>query len=133
MGTNYYWHEKPPCETCGHDRGEEKHIGKSSAGWCFSLHVYPEDSINDLPDWVALFNKTGSYIKDEYGDLIPIREMLETINNRSWERDKKYAFDYAANYAEPGPKGLVRHRICETNRCVKQGEGTWDCITGYFS
>ena len=38
MGTNYYWQESEPCAACG--RGyEQVHVGKSSAGWCFSLHV----------------------------------------------------------------------------------------------
>lgn len=50
MGTNYYLHTKPDCECCG--RGfEPLHIGKSSGGWCFSLHVMPEDNINTLDDW----------------------------------------------------------------------------------
>lgn len=133
MGTNFYWHEKPPCESCGQDCGEEKHIGKSSGGWCFSLHAYPEDNINDLADWMPILKKSGSYIKNEYGDPVTVDELLDTITNRSWERSSEYAFDYAGNYAEPGPNGLVRHRVCNTNRCVKQGEGTWDCITGDFS
>jgi len=38
LGTNYYWQESEPCAACG--RGyEQVHVGKSSAGWCFSLHV----------------------------------------------------------------------------------------------
>ncbi len=50
MGTNYYLHEKPDCECCGRPF-EALHIGKSSSGWCFSLHVMPEDMINTLDDW----------------------------------------------------------------------------------
>ena len=42
MGTNYYFEDSSEvCECCG--RGAESlHIGKSSGGWCFSLHVMPE-------------------------------------------------------------------------------------------
>lgn len=38
MGTNYYLHSQDPCEHCGRSY-PELHIGKSSAGWVFALHV----------------------------------------------------------------------------------------------
>lgn len=52
MGTNYYAEYQPPCPTCGR-QDPPLHIGKSSAGWCFSLHVIPELGLNDWPEWEA--------------------------------------------------------------------------------
>jgi len=45
MGTNYYLvkNERPPCPCCERTYVQERlHIGKSSGGWCFALHVIPE-------------------------------------------------------------------------------------------
>lgn len=130
MGTNYYLFEKPPCSECARPF-ERKHIGKSSAGWCFTLHVAPEDGINDLDDWRLEFAKPGVTIKDEYGTEVDVDGMICVITERSWSRRYKDNFDYAGNHAEPGPNGLVRHRLdCF---CVKHGSGTWDCVLGEFS
>ena len=132
MGTNYDWHRNP-CEKCGH--GEILHIGKSSAGWCFSLHIIPEEGINDLSDWEKVWDSEEGKIFDEYNNEILIIEMLDIIKNRS---SPKQEFNtqrtegwYMENSACPGPNGLVRHRI--GRYCVKHGEGTWDCIPGEFS
>src|SRR5450631_1105933 len=37
MGTNYYL-QLPGCDHCNR-AGDRLHIGKSSGGWCFALHV----------------------------------------------------------------------------------------------
>jgi len=131
MGTNYYLHteEKNKCEHCGRaDHATVQHIGKSSGGWCFSLHVVPEEGINDLDDWRALW-KEGR-ILDEYGNSISIADMEKIITERSWGA-RSNDFDYARNHAEPGPHGLVRHSVGQY--CIKQGAGTWDCMIGDFS
>lgn len=132
MGTNYYLKldGNDKCEHCGRsDSGETFHIGKSSAGWCFSLHVIPERGINDLCDWLPLFDK--GQIEDEYGTQISIAEMIDKISNRSWSGNKEHdpSF-YSLNQAQPGPNGLLRHQI--SWHCVKHGEGTWDCVVGEF-
>jgi hypothetical protein len=135
MGTNYYWYEKPACECCGRSY-EPKHIGKSSGGWCFSLHVIPEDEINDLPDWKKLWLTPGSFILDEYGRKFKSQEMKDIITNRAWTIKKPEIggklFDYKSNYAEPGPNGLVRHTVDKIH-CIGHGNGTWDLIIGEFS
>jgi hypothetical protein len=111
MGTNYYYHEKPPCECC--DRPfEPLHIGKSSAGWCFSLHVIPEQDINSLDDWRRKWLARGVII-DENGRKVTPEQMLDVITNRSH------------------PRGLSRHEVGP--HCVAHGEGTWDLIPGWFS
>lgn len=66
MGTNYYLQEKPPCDKCGREF-ERLHIGQSSAGWCFALHVIPELGINNLADWKKRWEEHPSVIRDEYG------------------------------------------------------------------
>lgn len=136
MGTNYYIYSKP-CPTCG--RADEiYHIGKSSGGWCFSLHVDPVNGINDLSDIKKLWK--GKIIKDEYGDEISKQGMLKLITKRSCPRDDNDApYGYRSwedfhwrNNSCPGLNGLVRHRI-EEGHCIGHGEGTWDLIVGEFS
>lgn len=132
MGTNYYYHDKPDCEHCGRPH-EPLHIGKSSRGWCFSLRVHPEHGINELSDWLPLWAKKGTHIRDEYGEIVLSDEMERIITDR--ERPKTSEFwdeeTYRRNFAEPGPENLVRHSI--GNGCVKHGAGTWDCIDREFS
>lgn len=131
MGTNYYWHEKEACPTCKREY-EPLHIGKSSGGWHFALHVISEIGVNDLEDWLILWQKPGSYIIDEYGQEISFNEMKSIITERSWEVKSNWTpGKYHSNHAEPGLNGLARHVI--GLGCVKHGAGTWDCIEGEFS
>ena len=113
------------------------HVGKSSLGWCFSLHVIPERGINTLTDWVEIFIDPERVLVDEYLDEVGLVEMMRIITARSkaepvmWDADTM-----ARNHAEPGPNNLVRHRLDLEERgqgCVRHGEGTWDYITGEFS
>lgn len=122
MGTNYYYHANKTnyCPHCGRGDDEPKHIGKSSAGWCFALHVYPEDGIHDLLDWERLFDEPNAVIKNEYGEVIKRLEMVQIITKRSW-----------IGTLGPGPNNLLRCRLGDG--CIKHGEGTWDCVVGEFS
>lgn len=133
MGTNYYWHAKPECSECGHEC-QGVHIGKSSGGWCFGLHVYPEDGIHELQDWILnRFNTPGSYIRDEYGDKVTREDMLKTITERWWQNTGHRNAQYlASNHAVEGPRGLMRHAI-DPRFCIGHGEGTWDLMIGEFS
>lgn len=114
MGTNYYLHNKPDCECCGRPF-EPLHIGKSSRGWCFSLHVMPADNINTLNDWRELWNKEGAFIRDECNEKIPIHIMEQIITERKWKNCD-----------------AERHKI-DGVHCIGHGEGSWDYITGEFS
>lgn len=140
MGTNFYHYAKPPCPTCGHE-DEPRHIGKSSAGWCFSLHVYPDEGINDYADWSARF--ASGVIKDEYGDALTADEMRKRITNRwgrdewpdGWAQRSGYASEedfHDRNYSERGPRGLLRAKV-DMRHCIGHGEGSWDLIVGDFS
>ena len=115
MGTNFYLYEER-CPECGHQ--DRLHIGKSSIGWCFSLHVMPHAGINDLIDWIRLFLVEGRYIENQFGELIETADMLERIMCRE-------------SYALTG-KELRRHDI-DGFHCIGHGEGTWDLIQGEFS
>jgi hypothetical protein len=143
MGTNYYWvDQKDVCAHCGRgDIAEEIHIGKSSGAWCFSLHVYPLEGIQDLGGWIERFLKPGSFIKDENGKRVSPEDMLKIIRDRNGKPDRfegdpplfysSWDECYRVNHAEPGPNGLLRHKI--EHICIGHGEGTWDLIDGEFS
>lgn len=133
MGTNYYWYEWPPCPTCEREY-EPRHIGKSSFGWCFSLHVYPEDDITDLSRWTVLWTKRGTHIRDEYGKSVTKGEMLAIVTEREGRHEAAdwTPAEYASNSAESGPNGLARHQVDGTH-CIGHGAGTWDLIVGEFS
>ena len=117
-------------------RGTEDciHIGKSSMGWCFSLHVVPELGINNIEDWIRMFIEPDRIIINEYQEIIPFDKMMGVITARSrpdpctWDAER-----LVRNYAELGPGNLIRHRIDPENGCVGHGEGMWDYITGDFS
>jgi len=141
MGTNYYWTEEPCPNPCKHCKDESRmHIGKSSGGWCFALHVYPEQGINTLGDWKVMFAQPGSRITNEYGDTVPVHEMLRIITERSWKRESNTVpYGYASevdfarrNSARIGPNGCWRHAV-DGVHCIGNGDGTWDYIAGEFS
>lgn len=134
MGTNYYLH-KNVCQCCG--RSEETlHIGKSSAGWHFSLHIMPEENIASLADWKKLWSISENIIKNEYGIVIGPDEMVDTITKRSWKNNldnlphgyKSREEFHRQNYSEPGLNGLLAHRYRATRT-----DGTYDLIEGEFS
>lgn len=132
MGTNYYLHKQtfPACECCGRPAEVERlHIGKSSGGWCFLLHVEPEEGIHDLLDWVALWRSPGALIRDEYGRETSPEKMLCTIVSRGGEIGASVPLIRGGG--EPGPRGLFRTPIAGT--CIGHGEGTWDLKVGEFS
>ena len=132
MGTNYYWRANVGT------RRVQYHVGKSSGGWCFALHVLPEHGINSLEDWKRLFDQPGSLIVDEYEQEVPIAEMLRVITERKalrgirqpvWTAER---FRQNHRHAEPGPNGLAR-AVVDGRYCVGHGEGTWDLVPGEFS
>lgn len=121
MSTRYYLHL--PTETL--------FIGKSSAGWCFSLHGIPERGLNDLDDWWRLMRTAGE-IRDEYGLALTVQELMRVITERAWPYGPDHdAVYYARNSAVPGPNRLMRHAL--SSQCVKHGAGTWDVLVGEWS
>jgi hypothetical protein len=132
MGTNYYAQGYGPCPICGHTPAP-LHIGKSSAGWCFSLHVIPELGLHDWPDWEDYLAQPRVTITDEYQDTMSLEDLRLVVMARQWPADRtQSATWYAENAAEPGPAGLARARV-DGRHCVGHGAGTWDLICGEFS
>lgn len=157
MGTNYYFRPDSPLnasirileeynENNIHAKAlellreareaEEIHIGKSSGGWCFSLHV--TDTIRSLEDWKSTWAE-GGVIRDEYNVEYTPEEMLQVITGRSRPEPVKALDPYyksvedllEKNHAELGPNNLLRHKIGP--HCCGHGDGTWDLIEGEFS
>jgi hypothetical protein len=112
MGTKYYMIYNA-CASCG--RGEETlHIGKSSAGWVFSLNTHPEAGIESLDDWRAAW--ANCPIKNEYGERITPQEMERVITQReAWQG-----------------RQLSRHTV-DGRHCIARGDGTFDLMRGEFS
>jgi hypothetical protein len=142
MGTNYYLiHTANACAKCGRSDETRRHIGKSSAGWCFLLHVEPQNGIADLPDWEDLWSRPDTRIEDEYGKALTPADMRLVIMARSgrpfdergpwtgWGYDGEADF-HGKNHSERGPNGLLRHRI--DHYCIGHGAGTWDLLVGEF-
>ena len=143
MGTNYYATFEPPCPYYGRG-GEELHIGKSSGGWCFSVHVelnnptYP----HSWEDWLTWLKDSEMAIRDEYGTAVTLGELERIVTDRkSYAPTKPFVADgryhdedewMLKNHATPGPFGLARHAIGD-GLCVAHGAGTWDCLEGEFS
>lgn len=148
MGTNYTLvyptTESVECHCCGHVSQKQKtyHLGKSSWGWCFSLHVSPELGLNTFDDVFAEILSSEGYIENEYGDKVELGEFVSIVKERSSpksfdERDwwafsytSEYDFHYK-NHSLRGPNNLLRHKV-DGVHCIGHGEGTWDYITGEF-
>ncbi len=106
------------------------------------MYEYKEDRIlpQSLDNWKKLFESDELEIYNEYEDLLTMSEMLSCITDRSWSGKRarpptgypSLKQFYADNCAEPGPMGLLRHRI-ERGHCIGHGEGTYDLIVGEFS
>ncbi len=134
MGTNYYavkgeW--LPEVSDWGHPlygliqegsgRPAVIHIGKSSYGWCFSLHVMPQHGISNLGDWKMLVERLlgeGWRIEDEYREVVALDELWKVVERVDWERQDG--------------RPLKRHMVDETH-CIGNGEGFYDYIVGVFS
>lgn len=129
MGTNYYL-ETECCPSCKRPK-DRLHIGKSSGGWCFSLHVDAGEGITSLADWQTLWSQPEARIVDECGVVITPAEMLRTITDRSWPNKRDVDTRYLdMNHAVIGPNGLLRHRL--GSHCIGHGEGTYDLLPGEF-
>lgn len=135
MGTNYFAAKIEPgsyCDCCGRFDVEEKiHIGKSSIGWCFSLHVIPEKNLNSLDDWKEYLKRKDIEILDEYGGIYGEEELVNIITKRKRDDTLDWSQEMLdKNSAELGPNNLARHKLGD--HCVAHGDGPWDLITGEF-
>lgn len=102
MGTNYYARTNI-CPHCGHY--DERHIGKSSAGWTFSFHGYrpsvldeQEPLLDSWNAWKDYLQQPGVKIFDECGDEVSCDAFVKMV-----EAKKSEAFNHTTycrqNYA----------------------------------
>jgi hypothetical protein len=135
MGTNYYMVKGQHIPETDYDHPlngllrdgtgvcAKIHIGKSSGGWCFSLHVMPEHGIHNLQDWKALVERLladGWRIEDEYREIIT-QDVLWDVVERAGER-----------WVRRDGRPLMRHLVDESH-CIGNGEGLYDYVLGHFS
>ena len=82
MGTNYY-HRINICEHC--NRYNERHIGKSSAGWQFSFQGYRVEqhcpAIMSFEDWKRELQAEGK-IFDENGKETSYEEFVKLVEDK---------------------------------------------------
>ena len=111
MGTNYYL-----TNTFDQIEGKEPlHIGKSSYGWAFALHVEEDGSFpSSLIEWQALWNKAGAVITDEYGNELTVKELEQVI------------------FVRPVPAGRNLRRF-PPDSTYWHGSETFDYCVGEFS
>jgi len=81
MGTNYYLKKKNHLTDAADRYDTGLHIGKSSYGWAFSLHVVPGIA-ESLADWKDLWSCRHFVIVDEYGERVSKEEMLSIVTER---------------------------------------------------
>jgi hypothetical protein len=145
MGTNYYMKKGQYVPEADYDhplsgliregtgRPAAIHIGKSSYGWCFSLHVMPQYGIHDLTDWRAFAVRLlgeGWRIEDEYGEAFTAEELWRVVERADWERQEVTNCDQLKLPAAVRP--LQRHDV-DGDHCIGNGEGFYDYIVGEFS
>ena len=109
MGTNYY-HRTNICQCC--NRFNERHIGKSSAGWQFNFQGYNGYEIPNIisfEDWKKELQSDGK-IFDEYGRDISFKAFVQMVKSKQSQPNNHY--DY----------------------CIEQGyimDNDWKDIKGY--
>ena len=134
MGTNHYLHA-PACPHCGKEQEDVIHLGKSSQGWCYGLHVRPEWGIHTFNDVGAMITdkiQDRWQIKDEHGTALSKGQWEEIVTKREWEKTRTTHDWFPRNHAIKGPNGLARCAIDDWH-CIGHGEGTYDYIIGDFS
>jgi len=129
MGTNYYY-------TTNLLELDPIHIGKSSYGWAFALHIYPD--IRTLNDWIEKW-KTGQ-IYDEYGREIAHEAMMSLILNRQPNHNIRtgHNVDMYGSFEKFLEQNYAIYKDEENflrvndKYCVGHGD-TWDLVERDFS
>ena len=140
MGTNYYSVLKSELPSLDptinfYYSKNTYHIGKSSYGWVFSLHVIPDIGIIDLASWFYYLSHPDRSIIDENGNEISFEEMMTIIKERKRELPPQAPLHFYSQSAIMGPNNLIRSKI-DGEHVVSWGDnghGTWDCIVGEFT
>ena len=138
MGTNYYLKTKEILNdrfarvlNINRPVIDESHIGKSSCGWCFAVHVIPNSKFNTWNNWKKYIRKNKKLvIYDEYNRILTFKELINIVENRHSNTTRPDAFLHF-NHATIGPNNMLRHEL--GLNCISHGSGTWDHLVGEFS
>lgn len=144
MGTNYYlefrrpvgWHFTDEQLDLEADHAQADpvslHIGKSSVGWVFGLHVIPALGIGSLSSWItriteAMVRHEGRIV-NEYGNPIDFGTLMDIICLGKGHREltPEWLRENGA-YTNHSARGLARRNT------AKPGPGAWDLCSGRFS
>jgi hypothetical protein len=154
MGTNYYLRRPMPASSdtpCGYDfrwyhregytpaQQEQIHLGKSSYGWVFALHVYPNAGVrswDDVQTLCRVLTENGWVLVDEYGDNLSVEDFIAVVTDRDPIEPSDERTPYSRAVADDslydGVVGLWRSRP-DGQYCLGNGTGTWDFHFGSFS
>lgn len=106
------------------------HIGKSSAGWYFSLCIYPLIGINSLDDWKKIWSSGDCKIYTEYDDEIPEEELMSYIIDRQYPGDRDEAKALKCNNKRAEKEGIGRRfdtydQLLRFNGATRGKNGLW--------
>lgn len=138
MGTNYYVKSGTKYIHNGWVTDEILHIGKSSHGWYFSLHVIPWAGLNSFEDWKEFLK--GKTIHDEYGRKVSYTRMIKTIlrdcKDGCWGKNTSFtgnigdvAEDHGCYKIRVGKYGLW---YVEDGEREVVGDGCYTLVEGEF-
>ncbi len=120
MGTNYYVYA--PTTHVALYNG--KHFGKRSAGWDFALHVYPDEGIRSLEDWLPLLSDKKVEIRDDSGRKIKLKLLLRivlrgegTALSPSFGGSEDAVLNPFTQRCQPPPDNDYCYAICQTYFC----------------
>lgn len=90
INNGYIWHNQfyNTLEDLAKDYYEEIHVGKSSAGWVFLLHIHPDKNIYSLEDYCNIWYDPNIALYNEYDELISPKQLEHTICDRALEDDR---------------------------------------------
>jgi hypothetical protein len=124
------------------------HIGKSSAGWYFSLHIYPlgirDDDINVInnwDDWKAFINSSNGKIYTEDHYEITFEQLRSKVEDRKLLDVQKFKED-TLKQLKLGIFGydkntnllyITNDRYIYEHGCESIGNGPWCCSKHNFS
>lgn len=127
MGTNYYLYLKSDYEVISNYFKVRKNnnvfnivehellsairinIGKSSSGWKFCLHIYPNHNINSFKDWYDILQNDEYIIIDEYNEEINKNEMINIITKKARVYKKEDTGKIIDNQYIVSEVGLLQH------------------------
>lgn len=113
------------------------HIGKSSFGWTFSLHIKPP-FINGIKEIERFLSLQSVHVEDQNKNILTKDEMLSIIYNRIGE--DKWWNEITQEWLDQrdaikDPRNLVRFKVGDIDvhvKCIGYEDGPWDLIVGDF-